>query len=75
MHLHSTRYITQALSVDERGDCMQALELYNKSLTTIRSGLAVLQSSVGAEVDDDSALRALRGKMEGYWCNCIIGVV
>ena len=43
---------------------MNALELYNRGLSTIRSGLAVLQSSVGAELAENSALHELRGKME-----------
>ena len=43
---------------------MKALELYNKSLSTIRSGLAILQSSVGVESGDSPALHEIRGKME-----------
>lgn len=62
----SPRFIAEALSEDEKGDRMAALELYNKSLSTIRSGLAVLQSSVGAEVSENSSLHEIRGKMERY---------
>jgi hypothetical protein len=60
------RFIGQALSADEKGDRMNALELYNKSLSAIRSGLAILQSSVGAEAGQDSAIHDIRGKMERW---------
>lgn len=43
---------------------MLALELYSKSLSSIRSGLASLQSSVGAEGAPNSALQDIHGKME-----------
>lgn len=43
---------------------MTALELYSKSLSSIRSGLATLQSSVGAEGAPNSALKEIQGKME-----------
>lgn len=43
---------------------MIALELYNKSLSTIRSGLAVLLSSVGDEAALGSSVHEIRGKME-----------
>ena len=43
--------------MDERGERMEALELYNKALTTLRSGLATL----GGE---DAGLRATRVKLE-----------
>ena len=58
------RLIGQALSADEKDEWMNALELYSKSLSVIRSGLAVLQSSVGAELADGSSIHELRGKME-----------
>ena len=58
------RFIGQALTADEKGERMAALELYNKSLSTIRSGLAILQSSVGMEAAGDSTLHEIRGKME-----------
>ena len=51
------RQITQALSVDERGERMEALELYNKALTALQSGLAKLSG-------DDLRLKEIQGKME-----------
>jgi len=54
------RQITQALSVDERGERMEALELYNKALTTLRSGLATLCREKG----EDAGMRETRAKME-----------
>lgn len=59
------RYITQALDIDESGDRMVALELYQKSLTLLRSGLASLQSSVGESLSSVDIHR-LRGQMEKY---------
>ena len=44
---------------------MEALELYNKSLSLIRTGLASMRSSVGLGTRDDStALHEMRSKME-----------
>lgn len=64
LYVRLSRFIGEALSQDEGSDRMKALELYNKSLSTIRSGLAILQSSVGAESGDSPALHEIRGKME-----------
>jgi len=55
-----SRQITQALSIDERGERMEALELYNKALTTLRSGLATLCRERG----EDAGMRETRAKME-----------
>ena len=60
------RFIGEALTADEKGDRMNALELYNKSLSIIRSGLAALQSSVGSADPQDPQLHELRGKLERY---------
>ena len=58
--LPMSRQITQALSIDERGERMEALELYNKALTTLRSGLATLCRERG----EDAGMRETRAKME-----------
>ena len=58
------RNLAQALSSDESGETMDALDLYNQALSTIRSGLAVLRSSVGEEPAADSALHDIKAKME-----------
>ena len=52
--------------MDEGGDRMSALELYSKSLSAIRSGLASLHSSVGADGASSAALLEVRGKMERF---------
>ena len=51
------RYVTRALSEDECGDKMGALEWYNKALSTLTSGLATLQTN-------DGTLRDVRTRME-----------
>jgi len=58
------RVLARALGSDESGETMDALDLYNQALSTIRSGLAVLRSSVGAEPEADSALHDIKAKME-----------
>lgn len=60
------RMVGRALTSDEAGRSMEALELYNNALSTIRSGLAVLHSSVGALPAADAVLHELREKMEKY---------
>ena len=58
--------VGKALTDDEAGGSMDALELYNNALSSIRSGLAVLQSSVGALPAEGSTLQDLRQKMCKY---------
>ena len=64
------RMVGGALTSDEAGRGMEALELYSKALSAIRSGLAILHSSVGVLPPSDSTLHDLRAKMEKYASIC-----
>ena len=54
------RFVSRALKQDEKGERMSALELYNKALSTLQSGLAILQASSQLT----SGLKELKAKME-----------
>ena len=51
---------------------MEALDLYNKSLTYLRSGVASLRTTLGDSLTT-MALNELKGKMER--CVCSVGGV
>ena len=43
----STSYVSEALSKDERGERMEALELYNQVLSTLSLGLGQVRNGTG----------------------------
>lgn len=53
-------YVNRALKSDEKKDTMTALELYNKALTSIKSGLSIIKSSPQIS----AGMRELKEKME-----------
>ncbi len=55
------RYVNKALTVDETGDHMEALELYDSALSTLTSGLAVVQR---CRAEGGPAVRDMQSKME-----------
>lgn len=56
------RIVNRALKEDEKGERMSALELYNKALNTVQTGLSVIQSNPQV----NSAMHELKAKMEKY---------
>lgn len=56
------RFVERALKSDEKNDRMTALDLYNKALNAVQSGLSIIQSSQQVT----STMRELKKKMEKY---------
>ena len=64
LSFNSSRFVAQALTADEsEGDPMEALERYSNALSTLTSGLAVIQR-YGTEAG--ARIRDIVTKMERY---------
>lgn len=60
--MYCIRLVGRALESDEKGDRLSALELYNKALNSVQTGLSIIQSS--PEVT--SALKEIKKKLGKY---------